>query len=77
METEGGTSVTIKEFLARLASEPELFQAYQSDPERVAAEAGLNERQIRVITSHDVVRIRHAIEHESGDVTGQLLSIVM
>lgn len=70
-------TITIKEFLERLASNPELFQDYQTNPEGVAEREGLTARQIRVLTSHDVVRIRHAIELESGDVTGQLMWIVM
>lgn len=73
----GGRSVTIKDFLERLGSEEGLFSEYQNDPEGVAEREGMTPKQIRVLTSHDVVRIRHAIELESGDVTGQLLRIVM
>jgi hypothetical protein len=69
--------MTIKEFLESLASNSSLLEEYQQDPEGVAQREGMTAKQIRVLTSHDVLRIRHAIELESGDVTGQLVWIVM
>lgn len=69
--------MTIKEFLDRLASNPDLFSAYRDDPKGVAEKEGLNPQQIHVLASHSVTRIRHAIELESGDVTGLLIHVVM
>ena len=67
----------IKEFLEELGNDPGLFARYRDDPQGVAEEFGLGPGQIQAVTSHNLNRIRHSIELESGDQTGQLLRVVM
>jgi len=69
--------VKIKDFLEALGNDDSLFARFRDDPQGVAEEFGLSPGQIQAVTSHNLNRIRHAIELESGDQTGQLLRVVM
>lgn len=64
----------IKDFLERL--EPRTYT--DEELEDLGKRRGLDEeKQIKPLLSHNLNRIRKAIEDEEGDVTGQALRVVM
>jgi hypothetical protein len=51
-------------FLQKLSEDPELQQAYASDPEGTLRQAGLPDETIQIVLSRDLERIKAVLEKE-------------
>jgi hypothetical protein len=55
----------IVDFLADLANKPERLQEFNKDPYAMLERSGLNDRQKAILRSHDLNKIRAAIQYEA------------
>ena len=59
--------MTIAQFLLQLAENPDLLEAYRSDPDGfIDASADLTDGQKMVLKSRNPLRIQHVMEYELG-----------
>jgi Aromatic-ring-opening dioxygenase LigAB, LigA subunit len=71
-----GNGGELASFLEKLRDDPQLQQAYASDPEGTLRQAGLSDETIQTILSRDLEKIKAVLDRDLGGVHYMLFMVI-
>jgi hypothetical protein len=71
-----GNGGELSSFLQKLSDDPQLQQAYASDPEGTLRQSGLSDETIQIVQSRDLERIKAVLEKELPGVVYMLFMVI-
>jgi hypothetical protein len=63
-------------FLQKLSEDPELQQAYTSDPEGTLRQAGLSDETIQAVLSRDLEQVKGVLEKQAPGVVYMMFMVI-